>query len=54
MTSLHCHFLRIVGNENDFTTHIEFGKYKKLLFPQYEKLLFFVLPPLVILTGGHF
>jgi hypothetical protein len=21
----------------DFTTHIEFGKYKKLLFPQYKK-----------------
>jgi hypothetical protein len=32
--------------------HIEFGKYKKLLFPQYKKLLFFVLPPVVIQSGG--
>jgi hypothetical protein len=35
-----------------FTTHIEFGKYKKLLFPPYKKILFFVLPPLVIQSGG--
>ncbi len=39
-------------NGNDFTTHIDFGKFKKLLFSQYKKLLFFVLPPLVIQSGG--
>ena len=39
-------------NENDFTTHIEFGKYKKLLFPQYKNYSSLYLPPLVIQSGG--
>jgi hypothetical protein len=38
----------------EMTTHIEFGKYNILLFPEYKKILFLVLPPLVILTGGIF
>jgi hypothetical protein len=33
--------------------HIEFGKYKKILFPPYTNFLFFVFPPVVILTTGR-
>jgi hypothetical protein len=39
-------------NGNDFTTHIKFGMYKKILFTQYRKLLFFV-PPAHCQTNGR-